>query len=220
MLTTTMEAAILLSRLQPELGIPTPEINGALNKSSSVVSPVFPLWEQTLLISPPRCQLTCATARKPNKAVKSVFSQKTLPAHCRILRYFATVRCGDGVSGIVTQGAPLGFHHSVSVSSCWMLFYFVFFYSFSPASFFMCQILGLVCSESWCFAPGEHSALSSLIQAFSVFMASWLDELQIRLDLKEESLCCSTSWGQMDDNFSAFYFSFFCLSDSAAAGPT
>lgn len=156
------------------------------------------------------CQLTCVTARKPNKAVKSVFTQKTLPAHCKILRYFATVRCWDGISGIVTQGAPLGFHHSVSVSSCWMLFHFgLFFYSFSSASFFffMCQIPGLVCSESWCFAPGEHSALSrSLIQAFSVFMASWLDELQIRLDLKEESLCCSTSWGQTDDNISAFYF--------------
>lgn len=70
------------------------------------------------LTPPSCCHLTCATARKPNKRVKSVFAQKTLPAHCKILRYFAAVHCRDGVSGIVTQGAPLGFHHSVSVSSC------------------------------------------------------------------------------------------------------
>lgn len=169
--------------------------------------------------SPSCCQLTCATARKTNKAFKSVFTQKTLPAHCKILRYFAAVRCGDGVRGIVTQGAPLGFHHCFHLLN---VVSFSFFYSFSSASFFFtCQIPGLVCSESWSFAPGERSALSrSLIQAFSVFMASWLDELQIRLDLKEESLCCSTSWGQMDDNISAFYFFVFCLSDSATAVPT
>lgn len=117
----------------------------------------------SLSYSPSCCQLTCGTARKPNKAVKSVFAQKTLPAHCKILWYFAAVRCGDGVSAIVTQGVPLGFHHSVSVSSCWMLFQpFFYLLIFFSLLFFMCQIPGLVCSELWCFAPGEHSALSTV----------------------------------------------------------